>query len=343
MEAMRRHQAFWYPIAPAGAFSRALRWAVTGRKAVRPAWETSRASTPYYDVLLTIGFCLSLALSSSKVWHRLTREHKQGATMQKHALACTRRVLLGGAVAVAGLAQRASHAAANGATFVLVHGAWHGGWCWQRVSDLLTRQGHTVHAPTLTGVGERSHLSSPSINLTTHVLDIVNEVKWKDLNNFVLCGHSYGGMVITGAAEQIGNRISSIVYLDAFLPENGQSLDEIVGSARPAINGMIAPITAAQFSVNLADRAWVDSKTTPQSAACWSEKLSVTGAVNRIPKKTYVISGITPMAPFRALHDRLSADPSWQTHVVAGAGHDIMIDKPAELARILAQAALRAG
>ena len=110
------------------------------------------------------------------------------------------------------------------ATFVLVHGAWHGAWCWRRVVRLLTRNGHEAFAPTLTGVGERSHLLAPAVGLDTHVLDVVNEMKWQELNNVVLVGHSYGGMVISGVAEKMEKAIASIVMLDAFVPEDGQAI-----------------------------------------------------------------------------------------------------------------------
>src|ERR1700683_2177449 len=106
-------------------------------------------------------------------------------------------------------------------TFVLVHGAWHGGWCWRRVADRLSAKGHYVVAPTLSGVGERSHLPPDVINLTTQINDVVGEIKWKDLDNIVLVGHSYGGMVITGVAEQMRDRIAAMVYLDAFQPADG--------------------------------------------------------------------------------------------------------------------------
>jgi len=116
------------------------------------------------------------------------------------------------------------HAQPKRATFVLVHGAWHGGWCWRRVVDRLTAKGHYVVAPTLSGVGERSHLPPDFISLTTQINDVIGEIKWKDLEGIVLVGHSYGGMVITGVAEQLGDRIASIVYIDAFTPADGQSL-----------------------------------------------------------------------------------------------------------------------
>jgi pimeloyl-ACP methyl ester carboxylesterase len=103
-------------------------------------------------------------------------------------------------------------------TFVLVHGAWHGGWCWRRVADRLRHDGHAVFTPTLTGLGERSHLLQPGIDLATHVADVVNLMQWERLSEVVLCGHSYGGFVISGVAEQMSAAIRAIVFLDAFLP-----------------------------------------------------------------------------------------------------------------------------
>jgi pimeloyl-ACP methyl ester carboxylesterase len=101
-------------------------------------------------------------------------------------------------------------------TFVLVHGAWHGGWCWCRVADRLRRDGHAVFTPTLTGLGERSHLLRPGIDLATHVADIINVMRWERLSDVVLCGHSYGGFVISGVAEEMSAAIRAIVFLDAF-------------------------------------------------------------------------------------------------------------------------------
>ena len=109
-------------------------------------------------------------------------------------------------------------------TFVLVHGAWHGGWCYKRVARLLRQAGHEVYTPTLTGLGERAHLINRAIDLDTHVQDILGVIRCEELSDVVLCGHSYGGMVITGVAEQIAAKIRSLVYLDAFVPENGKCL-----------------------------------------------------------------------------------------------------------------------
>lgn len=143
----------------------------------------------------------------------------------------SRRQMLVGAAATLAASHlpAASSAPSKVSPMVLVHGAWHGGWCWRRVVDRLTAKGRYVVAPTLSGVGERSHLANDTINLSTHIDDIVNEIRWKDIEGLVLVGHSYGGMVITGVAERIPQRIASIVYLDAFLPGDGQSLAALRG------------------------------------------------------------------------------------------------------------------
>ena len=135
----------------------------------------------------------------------------------KSAVAATAFAAAAGAPPAAAQQRRKS-------TFVLVHGAWHGGWCWQRVTPLLRAAGHEVYAPTLTGLGERDHLASRGTSLATHIVDIADTLQMEDLKDVVLVGHSYGGMVITGVADRSRARIRSLVYLDAFVPENGKSL-----------------------------------------------------------------------------------------------------------------------
>ena len=154
------------------------------------------------------------------------------------------------------------------ATFVLVHGAWHGSWCWKRVRKALQAEGHDVFTPTLTGVGERSHLTSPQVTLDTHVADVVNLIRWEELTDVVLCGHSYGGCVITGVADRVAERLRALVYLDAFIPENGQSLHDTlppevaeaqVRGARESGDGWrVPPISGEFFQVNVEDRAWME-------------------------------------------------------------------------------------
>ena len=140
------------------------------------------------------------------------------------------------------------------ANFVLVHGAWVGGWCWRSNAQALRRAGHEVYTPTLTGLGERSHLLSPSINLDTHVTDILNVFQHEELSDVVLVGHSYGGMVVTGVADVLPDNIKSLVYLDAFVPENGQSLLSLLPSGGPAPKAVneycLAPLPAAEFGAS---------------------------------------------------------------------------------------------
>jgi pimeloyl-ACP methyl ester carboxylesterase len=181
------------------------------------------------------------------------------------------------------------------AILLLVHGAWHGAWCWRRVVRLLTRAGHEVFAPTLTGLCERSHLLTPAIDLDTHILDIVNELKWQELKDVVIVGHSYGGMVISGVAEKMEKAIASFVMLDAFMPEGGQSVADIWPTGMR--DGLLAaerggattvpPRAAEAFKVNEKDRAWVDAQCTPQPIRCFLQKLALNGARERIAKKSY--------------------------------------------------------
>ena len=114
-------------------------------------------------------------------------------------------------------------------TFVLVHGAWHGGWCWKRVRDILEAAGHRVYTPTQTGLGERSHLLGPGITLDTFVRDVFNVLVWEDLHEVILVGHSFGGASITGVADRERNRIAHLVYLDALVPQSGQSPFSVIG------------------------------------------------------------------------------------------------------------------
>jgi pimeloyl-ACP methyl ester carboxylesterase len=227
-------------------------------------------------------------------------------------------------------------------TFVLVHGAWHGGWCWRRVADLLEAKGHKVFTPTLTGVGERSHLiMSGTITLDTHITDVVNVIQWESLQDIVLVGHSYGGFVVSGVAEQVQPAISSIVFLDAFVPQNGQSLIDLTVPDAPVAKfataksdvGRPAP-PAKAFRVNEKDQAWVDSKLTPQPTAVSLTPIVLTGAREKIAKKTYIRAEFYPNPTFEDYFEKLRKDPTWRTYSVPS-GHDVMIDMPDRLAAIL--------
>ncbi|MFC3197213.1 alpha/beta fold hydrolase [Parapedobacter deserti] len=132
-------------------------------------------------------------------------------------------------------------------TFVLVHGAWGGGWSFKKTDSLLRQSGNLVYRPTLSGLGERVHLASPDIDLDTHIKDVVNTILFENLHNVVLLGHSYGGMVVTGVADSIPERIAKLIYLDAFVPEDGQSVNNArglsgPGSEMPTKDGLVYPL-----------------------------------------------------------------------------------------------------
>ena len=139
-------------------------------------------------------------------------------------------------------------------TFVLVHGAWGGAHGFHLVRPLLQQAGHAVFTPSLTGIGERSHLTGPHITLTTHVRDVVNHVLYEDLNDVVLLGFSYGGMVVTGSLDHIGDRVRHLVYLDAFVPRDGQSLSDLTGRPNPGF-GIAAPWSMPPASTRLRRRS----------------------------------------------------------------------------------------
>jgi pimeloyl-ACP methyl ester carboxylesterase len=230
-------------------------------------------------------------------------------------------------------------------TFVLVHGAWHGGWCWRRVCDLLQNKGHKVFAPTMTGLGERSHLMSRDVVLDTHIADIVNVIKWEDLRGICLVGHSYGGWPVSGALEEVLDRVASVVYLDAFVPEDGQrGLDLASEFSRKGILEAIAkgaasnpPPKAEIFHVNEKDRAWVDSKLTPQPVGVALTPIKLTGAREKLAKKTYIRAPVYPQPAFDTYYAARKADASWRTYEVDG-GHDVMVDRPERLVEILLEA-----
>jgi pimeloyl-ACP methyl ester carboxylesterase len=267
--------------------------------------------------------------------------------MAASSLRATRRAALGtlaaGALAAGGARLEAQTAPK---TFVLVHGTWHGGWCWRRVADLLASKGHKVYAPSLTGLADRSHLLSRDVNLTTHANDVANLIKWEDLKDVVLVGHSSAGFVVTQAAEQIGDQVASIVYLDAFVPQVGDSLISLANPGpRKALEEAVArgdlvarPVPAAAFNVNEKDRAWVDAKCTPHPLAAVVEKIAATGGREKIARKTYIRATGFKSPVFDETLARMKAAPGWKTYEVAS-GHDVMVDHPDRLAGILLEVA----
>lgn len=220
-------------------------------------------------------------------------------------------------------------------TFVLVHGAWSGGWSWEAVAEKLRHNKHRVYAPALSGLGERSHLAGPNITLSTHIDDIVNELKFKDLEDIVLVGHSYAGFVITGVVERVPERISSIVFLDAFMPSNGQSFAGLTDMSN--LPELVPPPRDEGATVTDADRALNARKATPQPRGTFTEKIKVTGALSRIERKTFICA--TGWKGFQKTADALRSDDAWDVYDI-DCGHDVPLERPAALALMLEEAAM---
>jgi pimeloyl-ACP methyl ester carboxylesterase len=259
-----------------------------------------------------------------------------------------RATLAGAALGVGAAALSAGQAVAQPAarkTFVLIHGAWHGGWCWRRVADLLEAKGHKVFTPSLTGNGDRAHLLSKDVILDTHITDIANLFRFEDIKDACLVAHSYGGWPSSGALERIGDRVASIVWLDAFKPENGQRGTDFASDfSRKAMEEAVAkgepgrqPPPAKAFFVNEKDQAWVESKLTPQPNGVATQPIKLTGAREKIAKKTYIRAPRYPQAAFDKALAECKADPSWRTFVTTTAGHDVMVDEPQWLADLVLQ------
>ena len=230
--------------------------------------------------------------------------------------------------------------------FVLVHGTNSGGWCWRGVADRLRSQGHRVLTPTLTGCGERSHLMSADINLDTHIADVVNVIKWEEVTDVVLCGHSSGGWVISGVVEQIPALIDSIVYHDAFLPKDGQrpfdmqspGSREAVLAAKAAGEISRPPGFKDRYNIDPRNQAWIESLATPQPIGSSLQPIHLTGALERVPKKTYIRATAYEHPYFGAYFDSLKQDPSWRLFEL-NCGHVVMVDLPDELTEILIEVA----
>ena len=226
-------------------------------------------------------------------------------------------------------------------SIVLVHGAWHGGWCWQRITSGLSAKGHRVFTPTLTGLGERVHLASPEINLDTHIQDVVNVIKSEELSDVILVGHSYAGMVITGVADKLAGAIKKLIYLDAFVPEHGNSLIDFFSAEIKAgvskegeATGYVKPLPVSVFGIsNSEDQDWVTRRMVAQPYATLAQPLNLSRGIGNIPR-SYIYCSTPPSGSFTQFAMRFKADPTWTYHELK-TGHDCMIISPDDLIRTL--------
>ncbi|MDP8987365.1 MAG: alpha/beta fold hydrolase [Actinomycetota bacterium] len=232
------------------------------------------------------------------------------------------------------------------ATLVIVHGAWSGGHAWRWVRPLLRQAGHEVFTPALTGLGERAHLARPEVDLDTHIRDVVGMLEYEDLREVVLVGHSYGGVVITGAAEHLAPRLAQLVYLDAEVPEDGQSeYDLVPPDERATYEGLAAakgegwrippPVPETLPDDLDPDVRWVLSRMVPQPQRTFTQAVRLPNAAAASLPRTYIFctEGKSGEAP-PAYVQRARSEPGWRYRELA-AGHAAHVTAPRELADLL--------
>ncbi|MEV0275619.1 alpha/beta hydrolase [Streptomyces sp. NPDC050610] len=222
------------------------------------------------------------------------------------------------------------------AVFVLVPGAWHGGWWFQPLARRLREHGHEAYAVTLTGLGERSHLLGGSVNLDTHIEDVVALLRNEEIDNAVLVGHSYAGMVISGAADRVPGRVAALMYVDAFVPGDGDSCwslgDEV--QRQWYIEG------AAADGWSVAPPPFFGPRTTRHPLASFLQPVRLAAAPDEARRRDYVLLTQDPQNPFIRFYGRVRAQPGWHTHTLP-TGHDVMAEAPEDLLEIVLGAAAR--
>jgi pimeloyl-ACP methyl ester carboxylesterase len=221
------------------------------------------------------------------------------------------------------------------ANYVLVHGAWGGGQSYDRTAADLRAAGHEVLVARLKGLGSRSDELHPGITLTDHIADVCDQVAQAGIDRFILAGHSYGGMVITGIAARLGGRIDAIAYIDAFLPGDGQSLWDVTGAFEHAwyidsqkfTPGLVAPIGSVDFEP-------VPGMVGRHPLLTLTEAVRLTGEETKIPRRAYIFANDWQPTPFTRFRDQVRGDPAWECHE-SKASHFVMADQPEQLLGIL--------
>jgi pimeloyl-ACP methyl ester carboxylesterase len=228
-----------------------------------------------------------------------------------------------------------------GATFLVCHGAWSAGWAWKKMHPLMAARGHRLVTPTYTGLGEREHLANPAIDLETHIQDILNVIKYEDLRDFVLIGHSYGGMVATGVADRARDRIAQLIYLDAFVPDDGQSLLDLNGPARERMqdlakagDGWRVPPNPTPPDTPPADVEWLTARRVDMPIKCFEMKLKLQGGELTLPRNYIYATRITPADTFGRFARRARSEPGWNYHEI-DASHSPNVTVPETLMALL--------
>jgi pimeloyl-ACP methyl ester carboxylesterase len=227
------------------------------------------------------------------------------------------------------------------AVIVLAHGAWSSAWAWKKVRPLMAAAGHAFFAPSYTGLGERAHLAGPSNDLETHIQDVLGVIKYEDLHDVVLIGHSYGGMVATGVADRARDRIAQLIYLDAFVPEDGQALVDLTPGERDRLLGSVATGDGWRVTPNPTppdtsadDLEWITKFRLPQSVKCFTDPLQLSAALT-LPRAYIHCTRYADKKPFAQFATRAKA-AAWPVHDL-DASHSPNITAPATLMEVVAQ------
>ena len=230
------------------------------------------------------------------------------------------------------------------ATFVIAHGAWSAGWAWKKMRPLLRRAAHEVFTPTYTGLGERRHLVDRSVDLETHIADVVGVLTFEDLRDVILVGHSYGGVVATGVADRLRDRVAHLVYVDAFVPIDGQCLFDLLPESMRADlrdraasqgDGWLVPPNALPPDTPDADVAWIGSRRLPQPIATFTCPLRLAHQQASLPRSYIYCTRAAPGDIFRPFARAAQAAPRWQ-YFELDASHNPHITAAPALAAILA-------
>jgi pimeloyl-ACP methyl ester carboxylesterase len=228
------------------------------------------------------------------------------------------------------------------ATFLVCHGAWSAGWAWKKMHPLMAAAGHRLVTPTYTGLGEREHLANPSVDLETHIADVLNVIKYEDLREVVLVGHSYGGMVATGVADRARGRIAQLIYLDAFVPEQGQGLlDLLPESERQRMlqlaksgDGWRVPPNPTPPDTPPADLEWLTERRVEMPIKCFETRLRLQGGLLTLPRSYIYATRVSPVDAFGPFAARARSQPDWRYYEI-DASHSPHVTAPDALMKLL--------
>ncbi|MBV8924246.1 MAG: alpha/beta hydrolase [Bradyrhizobium sp.] len=226
---------------------------------------------------------------------------------------------------------------------LVCHGAWSGGWSWKKMFPLVEAAGYRLVVPTYTGLGEREHLANPAIDLETHIQDILGVIKFEDLNEIVLLGHSYGGMVATGVADRIRDRITQLIYLDAFVPRDGQSLLDLNEPARPTMEALgksgdswRVPPNPTSADTAEADLEWLSKRRVPMPLKCFQTRLKLRHGEPALPRSYIYATRVTNADTFGQFARRARSEPGWRYFEI-DASHSPNVTAPEALMKVLRQ------